>query len=119
MECATFVGCVAEDWGFRVSSLLPFASVATLNTTALLEPVSRSGSAIYDVSSRQSLFSTIIEEQPISYCDCSPSASLVKWLARSTNRQQVQWIRSQYSARLHCRIQCILMVVECSSYLPE
>ncbi|KAJ6953178.1 hypothetical protein NC652_005007 [Populus alba x Populus x berolinensis] len=33
------------------------------DTTALLI-VSRSGSAIYDVSSRQSLFSTIIEEQP-------------------------------------------------------
>ncbi|KAJ6953183.1 hypothetical protein NC652_005012 [Populus alba x Populus x berolinensis] len=61
MECATFVD-VAEDWGFEF--LLCFLLLVWLHDTTALLTVSRSGSAIYDVSSRQSLFSTIIEEQP-------------------------------------------------------
>ncbi|KAJ6938057.1 hypothetical protein NC651_006223 [Populus alba x Populus x berolinensis] len=63
MECVTFID-VAEDWGFEF--LLCFLLLVwSLHDTTVLLIVSLNGSAIYDVSSRQSLFSTIIEEQPL------------------------------------------------------
>jgi hypothetical protein len=46
----------------------------------------------------------------ISYCDCSPSTSLVKW-CKVYQQATGPMVRSQYSARLHSRVQCILMVL--------
>lgn len=46
----------------------------------------------------------------ISYCDRSPSTSLVKW-CKVYQQATGPMVRSQYSARLHSRVQCILMVL--------